>query len=688
MNSKNILKSFGFVVLGIILQFSFIQSVAALEEVRFDRMIKNELIQPVDLAVADNGEIFVLDKKLSKVFIYKEDGKLLRSFGEKGTLPGQFQNPHGLALTLKGEIVVADTGNHRIQVFLPNGYFSYELGNVGTNAGEFKSPVSVAVDPLGNIFVADAILNRLTKFSPSGVFLNQLDLAKTPADMSFDAQGRLYVLLSHEKLIEVYNDDFKKINETTLLGNGFDPDLSAECLIVDFRGDVYLVDHTHHKIIKMDEQKNILISFGSKGKGKGQFDNPQGIVSDKKGNIFVADLNNRRVQKMFVSGSQKETLEKAEYIPAQLDYEKSIYVGAAVTDINYREKLGLYALNEYTGQIIVKDEDKQSIFYQEDKQLQYKNPRALYVLKNGKILVADSGHNRLQFLNADGTYNYQFGQKGDKTSEFHGLGGVAVDKRGYIYVSDTNNHRIQVFNEDGIYLSTFGSRSEPNSEGISGEGAFLYPKDLAFNSQDKLYVLDYSNKRIQIFTRDGEYISQIPREADKGLLNDPVDFSIDENDYIFVADRGDHAVKILDPNGKMITQFGSKAIGRSYFPKLSSIASSNGKIYVSDYLVDKVQVFRYNNNEKLKEGYFLLTKVSKPLNMLNSSENIRLAMSRKLLLADLKNEFIEKIGVLEEDLQNVFKVEEEIVLGNGQLQMTISVPKSIIPNKYTIIGMK
>jgi DNA-binding beta-propeller fold protein YncE len=565
----------------------------AFQEVKYVRELKTELKEPIDTAVSQTGDVYVLDKKLCKVFVFDPDGKIKLSFGKEGTQLGQLDKPQSLALSLKEEIIISDTGNSRVQVYKPNGHFAYEIGNLGTGLGEFKSPNSVAIDQSGNIYVADIAYRRISKFSPNGCFLKVWSVKQEPTDILFDVEQNMYVLFAEDGKIVKYPSHSGKIKEITLNDETHNYISNTVSLAVDMRGDIYLMELGNHSIVKIDQDKNVLLKFGSKGAGKGQFDKPTGITADSQGNIYIADSRNKRVQVLNISGSRKAHLESVGYMPPVIDYEKAIYSGDTVVDLNYVPDQGLYVLRDYNAQILLKGESNKRIGNSDENGVELKNPMALYASKNGRILVADTGNHRLSFLNHDGTHLYHFGRKGNNSSEFNTLQGVVADKRGYIYVSDTNNNRIQVFNSDGIYLNSFGKKSEQVDEKGVEPGTFLKPKDLVFNSKEQLYVLDYNNKRIQVFEKNGTYLKEIGGMHDEIQFVEPIDIDIDEKDYLYVADRGSHSVKIFDPQGKFVIQFGSSGKGPSYFPQLSAIASSNYKIYVSDYLLDSIKVFSF-----------------------------------------------------------------------------------------------
>ena len=75
----------------------------------------------------------------------------------------------------------------------------------------------------------------------------------------------------------------------------------------------------------------------------------------------------------------------------------------------------------------------------------YDISRGVAVDEQGFIFVADSGNNRIQIFNPDGTFLRAFGRWGQSDAEFKGLEGIAVNASGNILVADRENHRIQIF---------------------------------------------------------------------------------------------------------------------------------------------------------------------------------------------------------------------------------------------------
>ena len=109
--------------------------------------------QPSDVVVAPNGDIFVADghggNSNARIVKFSSDGKFIKTWGKKGTAPGEFDTPHALAMDSKGRLFVGDRANNRIQIFDQDGNFIAEWKQFGRPSGLF-------IDKKDTLYVADS----------------------------------------------------------------------------------------------------------------------------------------------------------------------------------------------------------------------------------------------------------------------------------------------------------------------------------------------------------------------------------------------------------------------------------------------------------------------------------------------------------------------------------------------------
>ena len=257
------------------------------------------------------------------------------------------------------------------------------------------------------------------------------------------------------------------------------------------------------------------------------------------------------------------------------------------------------------------------------------NPWGIAFHQNGMWAVADHSNHCVYIFDGEDQLVRKFGSRGSGNGQFSGPAGVACDSDDHLYVADEYIHRVQKFTIDGKYLLQFGGAGSEN-------GKLMNPCGLAVHNH-KVYVADYSNKRISVFqtdgkfhhtiglrqlgnphdvtvngnnqllvadwdhhciytfTLDGDYVGKFGTYgAGRGQLHYPYGVAVDLYGFILVSDACNHRVSIFDKNGNFVYCFGSQgsAIGQFQFPNGIAV-SANGKVYVSDCNNKRIQVFSY-----------------------------------------------------------------------------------------------
>ena len=124
---------------------------------------------PAGIAVNDAGEVFIADGYANaRVHKFTPDFKLIKSWGEPGSGPGQFHLPHGAWIDRRGRLLIADRENNRIQVFTQNGdyitTFPSELIGAAVMYVDNEDTIYVAEHNGGLVSVLDLDGNRLAQW--------------------------------------------------------------------------------------------------------------------------------------------------------------------------------------------------------------------------------------------------------------------------------------------------------------------------------------------------------------------------------------------------------------------------------------------------------------------------------------------------------------------------------------------
>lgn len=276
---------------------------------------------------------------------------------------------------------------------------------------------------------------------------------------------------------------------------------------------------------------SFLAAWGSVGSGPGQLNLPYGIVASPDDHLYVTDQYNFRIVK-YTPGGQVVTWWGSQ--------------GSGPGQFGVTIGLGVDA--------------------------------------SGLVYVADFGNNRVQVFSPQGTFVRQWGQLGSATGSFDGPRDIAVDAEGMVHVADQRNRRIQVFTTAGAYVRTWGADEVVNpmslafdaagtafvceeaggvapgnsvsvwdpagslvmrwGTGGSQPGELQTPAGVAIDAYGRVYIADFKNSRVQLFTASGGFLGswgQLGSSA--GRFDHPADVAVDASGYIYVVDMFNHRIQ-------------------------------------------------------------------------------------------------------------------------------------------------
>ena len=202
-------------------------------------------------------------------------------------------------------------------------------------------------------------------------------------------------------------------------------------------------DCSNNTIHVYGANNELIMIFGSKGKGTNQFNHPTGITFDKEGCLYVSEYGNHRVQKFDVNFEYMLQFGEEGEDDGQLIHPMGIAV--------YKNKV--YVADSANSRAAVFNTD--GTFYCNIVSGCLHDPCDVAISnKSHRLLVADSsGAIHVYSLKGENCYINSFTDFGPGRSHPTGL---ARDSNGNIFVTDTVKHQICVLNKSGKFVYSFG----------------------------------------------------------------------------------------------------------------------------------------------------------------------------------------------------------------------------------------
>ena len=372
--------------------------------------------------------------------------------------------------------------------------------------------------------------------------------------------------------------------------------LQAEGVASDSKGNLYIADASDHRVRRIAPNGVIttIAGTGSRGfSGDGgpavaaQLNSPYGLAIDVRGNVYVADLGNARVRQITPDGNISTTAGGGA-LPAGGPNE-----GSPATMIT------LHA------------------------------PRNLALDSFGNLYISDFGGNRVYRVARDGSTttaagNGTPGAAGDNSlataAQLNSPAGLAVDTQGGLYIADSGNHLIRrvaagiihsyarAATPTGLALDALGTLYVADSSAgqivkVPQTGATtainFAARDVTFGNDGSLYgsngvsVMRISAQgAITKIAGGGDLAYGDNGAATQARLNHPAGVAMDSAGNLYVADRDNHRIRKVTPGGIISTIAGTGIPGDSgdgaaaVFAQINSPNSvaidNSGTLYLAD----------------------------------------------------------------------------------------------------------
>ena len=242
---------------------------------------------------------------------------------------------------------------------------------------------------------------------------------------------------------------------------------------------------------------------------------------------------------------------------------------------------------------------------------QVSEPEGIAVDADGDVYVADYGNNRVDKFAADGSFLSAFGSRvapggndvctttsgcvagepGEGGGALNNPTGITTDSAGNVYVTDSRNNRVEAFSADGTFMRAFGKevkigggdvctvasecQSGDRTGGVATPGALQLPMGIRFEAPGELFVANFFNDRIEVYSTNGTFLRAFGKEVDPaggdvcttecqagesdgsaGSMERPADVAVAADGRLAVADYGFDRVDVFSPAGEFLRAFG------------------------------------------------------------------------------------------------------------------------------------
>lgn len=267
---------------------------------------------------------------------------------------------------------------------------------------------------------------------------------RNPVDVVFDEEGFFYIAGFETSNVIQFNPNGNPISNWK---GTFTKKWQRPVALHYREGKLYVLDFGRDEVFILDRKGNFLSSFGSSGGGDGQFRGPSSIAFDSKGDMYVTDSGNNRIQKFN---------DKGVYAYSWGDSERD----------GLRNPSGIF-IYEDRAYVVDKDNARICVYDLEGnrieivKKAEWKKPRSIRILEN-EMIISDE-------LTGIWSYALELGEWKkmekfrDKKQVYRVLDrpfAVNIDSTGTLFAVDYARHRVDVFTSKTNLVTNLDLRIE------------------------------------------------------------------------------------------------------------------------------------------------------------------------------------------------------------------------------------
>lgn len=173
----------------------------------------------------------------------------------------------------------------------------------------------------------------------------------------------------------------------------------------------------------------------------------------------------------------------------------------------------------------------------------FNRPTGVTVADSGEIFVADGyGNAAVHKFTPDGDHLFSWGGPGPNKGEFRLPHSIHTDEQNRIWVTDRENSRIQIFDTDGVFITQWND--------------LIRPTDLFITEDKRVFVTELC-RRVSVFTIDGELVTRWGNEqfpADDPLFLAPHTIAVDSRNDVYVGEVS-YTYNDIDRGVRMVQKF-------------------------------------------------------------------------------------------------------------------------------------
>jgi trimeric autotransporter adhesin len=488
--------------------------------------------------------------------------------GGPATAAGLSQ-PAGLVFDSTNNLYIADAATHRIRKVSAEGIITTVAGN-GTsgNSGDggpateasLNQPSALAFDPKGNLLIADTGNHEIRMVTPDGM------MQRFAGTGDHDSSG----------------DNGPALDATFRYPAGVaaDPD-----------GNVYISDSGNNQV-RMVTPDGIIVLLAGRGgaafRGDGGYatnaylNNPAGLLLDREGTLYIADLGNVRVRRVTPNGIISSCAGTGTHGAAG-DGGPARSANLNLLGIGFDAQNNLLIADGSSHRVRVVRASDGIIDTLAGNGLISYDPRGLLV-EGEYVYFSDGASNRVRRYNlatrdvelvaGSGAAAFAGDDGLAMTASLNAPRGLARDTAGNLYIADSGNHRIRRIDTDGVITTIAGDGTATSTgDGDAATSATLNsPAGVAADAIGNIYIAESGGNRVRMIAVNGT-ISTVAGtgtagapDSESGVATDqnlshPQGLAVEPAGTVLIADTNNNRVRRLTVDGNMVTVAGNGAAG-------------------------------------------------------------------------------------------------------------------------------